>query len=876
MNPPSPTARCPRCSGTLSDSGFCYACAGRLAIGERLATPDTTASDAETVRPARARFVPGALVAARYRIVALAGTGGMGEVYRADDLRLGQTVALKFLPAGLVDDPVRRARLYAEVRLAREAAHPNVCRVYDVVEIDGDAFVTMEFVEGEDLASLLRRIGRLSRDKAAVVAREICAGLAAVHARGILHRDLKPQNVMLDARGHARLLDFGLATLADDPAGAALFAGTPAYMAPELLAGQPATVRSDLYALGMVLYELFTGRRPFEEGGSRRSQPPEPLSHLVRGLDPAVERAILRCLAPEASERPRSASVVMAAMPGDPLSAARAAGETPSPGTVAEATPEIELAPRAAAAALVVLFAALGLSVALAARTHLAALAPLASTPAVFAAQAEAILREAGAVPSRQAPSWGFVLEETGSVSERLVYWYRADVTREAPLASTRVWSQEDDPPPRPESARVRIDSRGRLRLLVVDPSSGASTLTTARLAEESGVDLARAEAVAPRVLPPSFADRREAWRVERPDGAVRIEAASAGGRIVFWSVEPDTGGARPEEAPVWARRIDAVGTVLRLAAMIAACLLARHNLKRGRGDSRGALRLAAAVFVARFTVWLVGGVHVSRFGGHGLLGSSGEASLLFGHLAESLFLAGFLWVAYLAAEPFVRRVWPERIIAWVRLLDGRVGDPLVGGELLVGAVAGALVACVLGAIRLTLETPERALEALDVPAGIEAIQLIALRGGRHGAGLVLEAALTAIFYGLLGILLVVLARAALRSTPAAAAVSGVAMTLAVLGPGLAAPQVPALAAAMIAILLATLLRTGVLAFLVAIFSWRLLAQGPLSLAPESASFATSLGTLSIVAALGIFGYLRVPKAVDSALSGTGRAGRDA
>jgi len=141
---------------------------------------------------AHGRFVPGTLLAGRYRIVALQGRGGMGEVYRADDLKLGETVALKFLPETLERDADLRQHMLDETRIARRVSHPNVCRVYDVGEVDGRLFLTMEFVDGEDLASLLRRIGRLPGDKAVQVARELCAGLQSVHDAGILHRDLKP------------------------------------------------------------------------------------------------------------------------------------------------------------------------------------------------------------------------------------------------------------------------------------------------------------------------------------------------------------------------------------------------------------------------------------------------------------------------------------------------------------------------------------------------------------------------------------------------------------------------------------------------------------------------------------------------------------
>src|SRR5688572_12432234 len=235
------------------------------------------------------RFQPGEVFQQRYRVIGLLGRGGMGEVYRADDLRLGQPVALKFLPATLKQDPQRLAQFHNEARTARQVSHPNVCRVYDIGEADGLLFLTMEYVDGEDLASPLRRIGRFPEDKAADIARQLCAGLAAAHQRGVVHRDLKPANVMLDADGRVRVMDFGLATIGrvED-----IRAGTPAYMAPEQLLGREVTARSDIFALGLVLYELFTGRRAFtattvnelvtQHEGLSITKP----SSLVTALDP--------------------------------------------------------------------------------------------------------------------------------------------------------------------------------------------------------------------------------------------------------------------------------------------------------------------------------------------------------------------------------------------------------------------------------------------------------------------------------------------------------------------------------------------------------------------------------------------------------------
>src|SRR5258708_10181977 len=206
----------------------------------------------------------------------------------------------------------------------------------------------MEYVDGEDRASLLRRVGRFPQERAIELARQICAGLAAAHDRGVVHRDLKPANIMLDGSGKIRITDFGLA----GAAGEVLRAGTPAYMAPEQLAGGAVTPRSDVYALGLVLYEMFTGRRALEGANlaeliAKREQAgvTQP-SEVVRDLDPAVDRAIMRCLDPDPARRPPSAIAVAAALPGgDPLAAALAAGETPSPEMVVAAGEGAGLSP---------------------------------------------------------------------------------------------------------------------------------------------------------------------------------------------------------------------------------------------------------------------------------------------------------------------------------------------------------------------------------------------------------------------------------------------------------------------------------------------------------------------------------------------------
>lgn len=307
-------------------------------------TPARPRSSHPSSRIDHGRYAPGDLIADRYRIVSLLGRGGMGEVYRADDLTLGQTVALKFLPQDLAKDQKFLDTFLNEVRTARQIAHENVCRVYDIAQHNQDHFISMEYVDGETLYSLMRRIGRFPKEKALEIAHELCAGLAAIHDQSILHRDLKPANVMIDGRGRVRVTDFGLASANVHIRGASAAAGTPGYVAPEAINGQQATTASDIYALGLILYELFTGKPAYTGKDAnqiireqREHDPPTP-GAVSPDLDTQIQRAITKCLDRHPESRPPSARAVSAMLPGgDPLAAAIAAGRTPSPELVAAA-----------------------------------------------------------------------------------------------------------------------------------------------------------------------------------------------------------------------------------------------------------------------------------------------------------------------------------------------------------------------------------------------------------------------------------------------------------------------------------------------------------------------------------------------------------
>jgi serine/threonine protein kinase len=277
-------------------------------------------------------FTPGTILAGRYRIVAPLGRGGMGEVYRADDLKLGQTVALKFLPRTFSSDSKLRERFFKEVRITRQLSHPNICRVYDIAEIEGQHFLSMEYIDGEDLASLIKRIGYLSNEKALEITRQLLAALSAAHERGVLHRDLKPANIMLDGQGRVRIMDFGIAVSRAEETQTGDLCGTPAYMAPEQLEGMPASERSDIYALGLVLYEIYSGKRAF--GASSAT----PLSAVRPAMDPVAERLIIQCLQRDPKLRPPSVAH---------LSASIGLGQTPPaelvavPSDLRNSTPQV-------------------------------------------------------------------------------------------------------------------------------------------------------------------------------------------------------------------------------------------------------------------------------------------------------------------------------------------------------------------------------------------------------------------------------------------------------------------------------------------------------------------------------------------------------
>jgi hypothetical protein len=708
--------QCPACRHQIPEaSRYCPSCGAR-ADASRAVTLTVDGTDGLLSSDALdgAQFAPGTMLSGRYRIVGLVGRGGMGEVYRAEDLRLGQIVALKFLPKQITR-PDRLARFHQEVRLARQVSHPNVCRVYDIAEAAGQHFLSMEYIDGEDLASLLRRIGRLPSDKALELARQLCAGLAAAHERKVLHRDLKPANVLIDGRGRAHLVDFGIADLTGEQREASEIAGTPGYMAPEQLEGHQATARTDVYALGLVMYEMFTGKRALTVDRALpglRAQTGEPQvrpsTHLPE-LDPAIERVILRCLEHDPARRPSSANAVAAALPGgSPLAAALAAGETPSPDMVAAAGEAGTLSPTIGALCFAGVLAGL---VALAPLTRddvsLIGLTKIERSPQALTERAHNALRNLGYADSPADEANGYTtdidylryIEENDRSGARwralatpqppaLLFWHRQSPRRLVPIGGANIVSQLNPPNTRSGMRSVTLDRTGRLVSLlavpvqVETPNSGASATTTADwnpLFEEAGLSIARFSPVQPRWIPPVFADERAAWEgtyPDRPDVPIRIEAAAARGKAVYFEITAPWTRPRNEGTLPGSTAGERIGLLLRTfvvpSVLIVATVLAFRNLRLGRGDRRGATRVGFCLFAAGVVSNVL---------------ATGDLQVLSNGQALIFIVPALVWLLYVALEPIIRRLWPETTIGWSRLLAGSVRDPLVGRDVLIGVL---------------------------------------------------------------------------------------------------------------------------------------------------------------------------------------------
>ena len=796
----------------------------------------------------------------------------MGEVFRADDLKLGQPVALKFLPHGMARDADRLARLYAEVRVARQIAHPNVCRVYDIGEVDGEHFISMEYIEGENLATLLRRIGRLPETKAIQIARQIAAGVAAAHDKGVLHRDLKPANIMLDERGVARITDFGLAAILEEVGSAKAVEGTPAYMAPEQLAGEGVSVRSDIYSLGLVLYELFTGTRAYESNSvgeliqKRQSSPPPTPSAVTPDINPSIEHLIQQCLEHDPRNRPPSALAVAAALPGgDPLAAALAAGETPSPELLAAAGQTVGMTPMQAVACLIAVILSF---LVLAAARDAEDGSPLASMPRSteqLAVHAREIATRLGykeqpyrAYGFEEATDYIRYIKEHDKSRRRwqrlskghpaqLYFWYRESPRALAPrllFANGRVLA--DDPPNSFTGGfRMWLEPSGALRSFDA-PSPEIAEASPPRpidwnpLFELAGVDARTLQATTSRWTPLLWGDTRTAWQgpsPEQKDVNVRFEGAGFQGRVVsFQSIYPWEKPSRDTESemPLREKTIGSIAFTLLTIMLVVAGLLVRRNIVLGRGDRRGAFRFAVAVITLRLIASLLTATHVL---------SPRELVIIIPCVANALLAGVTAWLLYVAIEPYARRRWPQTLISWNRLLLGQFRDPVLGRDVLIGITAGTVVIAAASALLL--------LDRSDPPS----INTTFLLGTRQSFGAVFGMVTTTLIAAMATYLLLFIFRVITRRDWAAVAILVVinAASAAVISEGhwiLAAVSIVANTLGLI-----LLLRFGIVVLLAWNFAAPLIGTAPLTLHLSQWYGGTTLIVAAVVAAVTIWAF---------------------
>ncbi|MCO6509832.1 MAG: protein kinase [Aridibacter famidurans] len=720
---------CPECSGPLEVAQKkCPSCGVDLSgqspetgAPDQDRTPtkiqETTARDkGQKTTFGDRRFVAGQVLAGRYRIISLVGKGGMGEVYKAEDLELDQTVALKFLPEEFSSNENLLKRFRGEVRTARQVSHPNVCRVFDIGEVEGVYYISMEFIEGDDLSMLLKRIGRLPSDKAVEISRQICLGLNAIHRAGILHRDLKPSNIIIDSNGEARITDFGIAGVEADVQGAEARVGTPAYMSPEQIRGEEVTKRSDIYSLGLLLYEIFTGKAAFEGGSVKEvadkqtKLTPTTPSDIVTGIDPLAEDVIEQCLRKDPEERPESALAVAMSLPGgDPLRVALEAGETPTPEMVAAAPSKGALKPIAAIALFTGFLALLLISLYFRAEYSVNGYTALEKPPAVLTDRARTLVNELGYtdppvdsnakfdadhayleyVRSRNnAEEW---LEKLDPGQPAFyIFRYRQSPDYLLPFGFVGEITATNPPMVRPGMVTVELDVAGRLiRFNAVPPetlaSGGSDSVDWERLFEAAGLKLSEFEEIEPARTPPVLADEIRAWKGDMAGPAeipVTVEAAGFRGRPVHFKVVPpwrdpqsDAQQRLEQNRSVPAFLIFIFG--LLIASLAGALLLVRYNIKNGRVDLRGALKIAAFCFCIYVASGLLGSDSPPTF-----LGKSG---MLTRTAAFGLLNTSFIFLFYLAVEPLVRRRWPELLVTWNRLIMGNFRNPIIGRDILVG-----------------------------------------------------------------------------------------------------------------------------------------------------------------------------------------------
>ncbi len=654
------------------------------------------------------RFEPGRQLTDRYRVGARLGYGGMGEVYHADDLVMNQPVAVKVLHPHYAQLTEAGRRLIREAKLARRVTHRNVVRVFDASTFEGDEndelLISMELLHGQTLREVFRR-GQVQREEALTIARQLCAGLTAAHESGVLHRDLKPGNIMVEADGRVALTDFGIAA-GLDPEKRLEAAGTLQYLAPEVAQGEPSTVQSDLYGLGMVLFELMTGQPAYDGKPWREDIPLSSAASQLRRFEPRVEAMVRACIHPDQSERPRSCYEVWSALGEDPLLEAVKEQRLIDPGVLSAAGESARVRRKEILVAFAVFVVALIGVIGLAEHTFLVPRAGLESSPEQLQDRALHVIQTLEGQPDDWLDhSSNYLVDPLFIDAARnnpeliqgdvLAQTHPSALLWEHRQGESRVVSQKPltdpyeivRPPIGLGGVRVRLDMRGHLVRYYHIPRQwpgNRTMLDWSPAFELAGLDF---DKFVPANFPdtvPVVAEDVSIWKgpsPTRPGEELRVEAAHSGGKIVYFNVHSSLTPVTYEQPSGLSGWQSAARALIVGLALFSGGFLAWQNQRLGLTDRRVAVRLFIVCVLLGIGSWFLITRHVKAI--------AAEMSSLYTGVSMAVFQAVAVAVIYLAFEPLARRNWPKFVMGWKCLWHGHVRSPLVGRELLIGLSIG-------------------------------------------------------------------------------------------------------------------------------------------------------------------------------------------